>query len=82
MGFSGEIATAMVEAAFKHASLHRVAGQCSPENQGSIRIMQKLGLAREGLLRDLHYGRGKWWSTVVYSVLEDEYGKISRVKGR
>ena len=37
-------------------------------------------MAREGLLRDLNYGRGKWWSAVVYSVLEGEYAKIKTVK--
>jgi RimJ/RimL family protein N-acetyltransferase len=81
-GLGSEIAAAMLDAAFKHLKLHRVAAQCSPENKGSIRIMQKLGMAREGLLRDLQFGRGKWWSTVVYSILEHEFEKIRVAKGK
>ncbi len=79
-GLGTEIATATLEAAFQHFKLHRVSGQCSPDNKPSIRIMQKLGMAREGLLRDLHFARGKWWSTVVYGLLENEYAKIKDIK--
>ena len=79
-GFGSEISTAILDAAFQHFKLHRVAGQCSPENKGSIRIMQKLGMAREGLLRDIHFARGKWWSTLIYGILDQEYAKIKSVK--
>ena len=79
-GFGSEIAAAVLDAAFQHFKLHRVAGQCSPDNTGSIRIMQKLGLAREGLLRDIHFARGKWWSTLIYGILDQEYVKIKAMK--
>jgi len=78
-GFGAEIASALTEVAFKHFRLHRVAAQCSPDNKGSIRIMQKLGMAREGLLRDIHHARGRWWSTLIYAVLDQEYAKIKSV---
>lgn len=78
-GFGTEIAGALLEAAFSQLKLHRVSAQCSPENKGSIRVMQKLGMAREGLLRDIHFARGKWWSSVIYGVLDHEYAKIKGV---
>jgi RimJ/RimL family protein N-acetyltransferase len=78
-GFGTEIAGALLEAAFSQLKMHRAGAQCSPENKGSIRIMQKTGMAREGLLRDVHQARGKWWSTVIYGVLEHEYAKIRTV---
>lgn len=75
-GYGTETTAAIIEAAFSQLKLHRVSGQCSSENKGSMRIMQKVGMAREGLLRDVHFARGKWWSTVIYGVLEHEYAKI------
>jgi RimJ/RimL family protein N-acetyltransferase len=78
-GYGTEVTVATLDAAFSHLKLHRLSGQCAPENKGSIRVMQKVGMAREGLLRDLHYARGKWWSPVVYSVLEHEHAKIRNV---
>ncbi len=79
-GYGNEIATAVLEAGFQHFKLHRVAALCAPDNKGSIRIMQKLGMAREGLLRDIHFARGKWWSTLIYGILDQEYAKIKVVK--
>jgi ribosomal-protein-alanine N-acetyltransferase len=79
-GYGSEIAGAVLDAAFQHFKLHRVAGQCSPDNKGSIRVMQKLGMGREGLLRDIYHARGKWWSTLIYGMLDHEYAKIRSVK--
>ncbi len=79
-GYGTEIGHAILDAAFASFRLHRVVGLCSPDNKASIRVMQKLGMAREGLLRDVHFGRGKWWSSVVYGILEDEYAKIRSVR--
>ena len=38
-------------------------------------------MAREGLLRDIHFARGKWWSTLIYGILEQEYAKFRNLKG-
>jgi ribosomal-protein-alanine N-acetyltransferase len=81
-GFATEIVGAVLDAAFSQLKLHRVSGQCSPDNKGSVRAMQKAGMAREGLLRDLHYTRGKWWSTLIYGVLDHEYAKIRSLTQR
>lgn len=79
-GYGAETAAAILEAGFAQLKLHRLSGQCSPDNKASIRIMQKIGMAREGLLRDIHFARGKWWSTVIYGVLEHEYAKIKNLQ--
>jgi len=75
-GYGSEITAAILEAGFSQMKLHRISGQCSAENKGAMRIMQKAGMAREGLLREVSFARGKWWSTVIYGVLEHEYAKI------
>lgn len=79
-GYGTEATAAILDAAFSQLRLHRLSGQCSADNKGSTRIMQKVGMAREGLLRDVHFARGKWWSTVIYGVLEHEYAKIKSVQ--
>jgi [ribosomal protein S5]-alanine N-acetyltransferase len=77
-GFATEMGAALLHAAFTHFKLHRVYAQCAPENKASIRVMQKLGLGREGMLRDVGHARGRWWSSVIYSILEHEYAKIAK----
>lgn len=75
-GYGSEITAAILEAGFSQLKLHRISGQCSAENKDSMRVMQKAGMAREGLLREVSFARGKWWSTVIYGVLAHEYAKI------
>lgn len=81
-GYATEIGQALLEAAFTRLKMHRVVAQCAPENKPSIRVLQKLGLAREGLMRDVVHARGRWWSSALYSILENEYAKIKGVQGR
>jgi RimJ/RimL family protein N-acetyltransferase len=78
-GYATEMGQALLAAAFGHFKLHRVYGQCAPENKPSIRVMQKLGLAREGMLREVTQARGRWWSTVIYAILAHEYAKIAKL---
>jgi RimJ/RimL family protein N-acetyltransferase len=78
-GYATEIGQALLHTAFHHFKLHRVYAQCAPDNKAVIRVMQKMGMAREGMLRDVTHARGRWWSTVIYSILENEYAKISKL---
>jgi [ribosomal protein S5]-alanine N-acetyltransferase len=73
LGLGSEICAALLAVAFKAFSLHRVYAQCAPENLASIRVMEKAGLSLEGKFRDIHFARGRWWSSSVYAVLESEY---------
>ncbi|MBM3512373.1 MAG: GNAT family N-acetyltransferase [Alphaproteobacteria bacterium] len=79
-GFATEIGRALLAAAFDTLKMHRVTAQCAPENLGSLRVLQKLGMAREGVMRDVAFARGRWWSSVVMSMLETEYAKIKSVQ--
>ena len=79
-GYATEIGHALLDMAFSKLKANRVAAQSAPENKGSIRVMQKLGMAREGLMRDVGHARGRWWSTAVYSILDTEYAKIRAIQ--
>lgn len=75
-GYATEVARALIEAGFGTLKLNRISAQCAPENKASIRVMQKLGMAREGLLREHYQAGGKYWSSVIYAVLAREYEKM------
>jgi ribosomal-protein-alanine N-acetyltransferase len=72
-GYGSEIVRALLATGFGQMNLHRLTGRCSPDNLASARVMEKAGMQREALLRDLIFARGRWWSTAIYSVLEEEY---------
>ena len=78
-GYATEVGAALFHEALTYFKPHRVFAQCAPENKASVRVMQKLGMAREGVLRDVGQARGKWWSSAIYSILDHEYVKISKL---
>jgi RimJ/RimL family protein N-acetyltransferase len=80
LGYATEMAQALLRIGFGPLGLHRLFAQCAPENAPSIRVMQKLGMAREGILRDIGHARGRWWSSAIYAIIDREYAKISKLK--
>jgi RimJ/RimL family protein N-acetyltransferase len=63
----------MVDYAFTDLRLHRVQARHFVRNPASGRVLQKLGMKREGTHRDL-YVRWEQFETVdVYAILESEW---------
>lgn len=50
-GFTAEAAQAVVDWAFTIESIYRVWAVCDVENKASARVMEKIGMQREGILR-------------------------------
>ena len=51
MGFTPEAVHAIVEWALNQPSIFRVCADCDVENIASVRVMEKVGMQREGVLR-------------------------------
>ena len=72
-GLATEIGFAMMRFAFGHLGLHRIYAQCRVENTASRRIMAKLGMQQEAVLRENVLARGEWWSSVQYAILSTNW---------
>ncbi|MGN7763483.1 GNAT family N-acetyltransferase [Paenibacillus sp. 22594] len=72
-GYTSEAAAAVLDFGFRELDLHRVYATCRPENMGSAKVMQKLGMAYEGHLREHLWHKGKWHDSYLYSILKPEY---------
>jgi len=57
-GVASEAAAAMVAAGFRHFALARIEAVAQPANRRSIRVLEKLGLAREGERQEPAPARG------------------------
>ena len=62
----------MLEFGFRRLELHRIEAFVDPENAASIRVLEKLGFHREGLLRDHGFWKGKYWDVVSFSRLRTD----------
>ncbi len=72
-GYATEAAQALLHFAFEDLRLHRVWAHVVSENTASARVLEKLGMVREGHLRQNQYFKGRYWDTVIYAILEDEW---------
>ncbi len=72
-GYATEAARAMMVFGFTHFHLHRIWSWCIADNVGSAHVLEKLGMRQEGRLRENEYYKGRWWDTLMYAVLEDEW---------
>ena len=73
LGYTTEAARAVAGWGFTILKLHRIFAECHPANAGSMRVMQKLGMAYEGHLRENVWVKGSWWDTIIYAILEREW---------
>jgi len=74
-GYATEAAWRVIDWAFREFNLHRVVAFCHANNSASVRVMEKLGMRRDGRLCETRWLNGAWWDEYVYAVLEREWKK-------
>ncbi len=75
-GLATEAARAVMDHAFGVMHIHRLIATCQPQNPASWRVMEKLGLRREGhFLRCIYRGDDGWWDEYFYALLAEEWEK-------
>ena len=73
-GYATEAAKAVLGYAFAELQAHRVIATCQPENPASYRVMEKIGMRREGYFQKCIYRQESvWWDEYFYAILEDEW---------
>jgi RimJ/RimL family protein N-acetyltransferase len=72
-GYAPEAAREVLALAFKRLNAHRVTAFCHVDNRASLRVMEKLGMHSEALLRETRWLNGAWADEWVYALLEREF---------
>ena len=71
-GLGTEAARAVCDFGFDEIGLHRVELRAWTENPASIRIAEKLGFVREGLLREASWAQAGYQDMYIYGLLKSE----------
>jgi len=66
-GYMSEAVGLVCEFAFARSGLHRLEAACIPDNGRSIRLLEKNGFEREGVLRAYLKINGQWRDHVLYA---------------
>ena len=72
-GYATETALSLLAFGFQDLDMHRIFATCDPENIASARVLEKIGMRREGHLREHRWYKQKWQSSYLYSILSREW---------
>jgi ribosomal-protein-alanine N-acetyltransferase len=72
-GYATEAAWSVIDWAFGELKVHRIVAYCHAANVASVRVMEKLGMQREGWLRETRWLNEQWCDEYVYAMLEKEW---------
>lgn len=72
-GYATEAVSAILHLGFAQFGLHRISAHCVADNIGSQRVLEKIGMRLEGRLRENECYRDRYWDTLLYAILEDEW---------
>ena len=72
-GYGSEAVGLLIDHLFSSDGLERVGATCDVENVPSYRLLESLGLRREGTLKSVLFHHGHWHDVFVYGVTRAEW---------
>ena len=79
-GYGTDAVMALVGYAFYELQMHRVSLKIKSDNLASVKLYEKCGAKREGVLRDTIYKDGRYWDQYVYGILKSDYDDADRAQ--
>lgn len=80
-GFATEAARALIEDLFVNQCAYRIIAMCNPQNTASWKLLERLGMRREGhLIKNIWFfkdesGNPIWQDTYEYAILKKEWNQ-------
>ena len=68
-GIATEVGMELISYAHKTLNCHRVWAECDYRNRASERVLQKIGMIKEGLLRKNNIISNEWSDTLIYAIV-------------
>lgn len=72
-GLVTEAVKEVIKHGFEKMNLNRIYARCFVENIGSQKVLEKVGMKFEGILREQLFIKGAFRDMKIYSILRKEY---------
>jgi RimJ/RimL family protein N-acetyltransferase len=72
-GYCTEALQALFNFAFTKIKAHKIVAMCNENNLASHKVMENVGMVREGVFRKELFWNDNWVDQYFYCILEDEY---------
>jgi Acetyltransferases, including N-acetylases of ribosomal proteins len=76
-GLMTEAVKEVIKYGFEKMNLNRIYAKCFVENIGSQKVLEKVGMKFEGILREQMFIKSKFSDMKIYSILSKEYHEQS-----
>jgi ribosomal-protein-alanine N-acetyltransferase len=73
VGYATEALTTLLSFGFNDLKFHRIEAGCAVENMASMRVLEKVGMKREGMKRKKLPIGGAWKDNYFYGMLEEDF---------
>jgi ribosomal-protein-alanine N-acetyltransferase len=70
-GIMSEVVNRIIDFGFKEMNLVRIEARCHPNNIGSARVMEKSGMAFEGVLRKHLFAKNEHQDVKMYAIINE-----------
>jgi len=78
-GYATEAVSLLLKHSFENLNAHKVVGFCNAQNEKSANLMERVGMKRDGVLREGRLWRKEWCDEYVYSILERDQASLSKI---
>jgi RimJ/RimL family protein N-acetyltransferase len=72
-GYATDAAGTLLGYLFGQRGKHRVTACCDARNTASARVLERLGMRREGHLQESTWAKGEWTDDLLYALLHREW---------
>jgi ribosomal-protein-alanine N-acetyltransferase len=79
-GYATEALNLVLDFGFKNLKLHRITAGCAIDNIASIKVLEKVGMKREGHARQILPLKSGWSDNFEYAILETDKRKSNQLK--
>ncbi|WP_372642288.1 GNAT family N-acetyltransferase [Ancylomarina sp.] len=74
-GLASEALKAIIKYLFEDLNKRRITCSIDPQNQASIKMVERLGFRKEAHFKQSVLIDGEWYDDVIYALLKDEWSK-------
>lgn len=72
-GYAREAVSLLLRYLFDQLGKHRVTACCDPRNRASVRVLEAVGMRREGHLVESTWSKGEWTDDLLFAILRRDW---------
>lgn len=72
-GYAREAVSSLLRYLFEQLGKHRVTAACDPRNTPSVKVLEAVGMRREGHMVESTWAKGEWSDDLLFAILRREW---------